>query len=681
MIFSRSLPLLALALFCSYLRCFAQFESGPEEEKRADATIDRVPEDFDYTELLESLECYRSHPLDLNSATANELGRLGFLSPLQISSLLRYRASNGPFIQIEELQAVEELDMETIAKLKLYTVVRERNSSAFKGQRPAGVEQSLALTFQEVLQRQKGFRSLDSSTAPSYAGSPLHALLRYKLTYQDRLTLSLLMEKDPGERTFARRAGGFDFCSAALQLQNLGPVKKLVVGDYSMKVGQGAALWTGFAAGKGSSPEYFVRQHGGMQLYSSANEAGFLRGASATMVWRKLDVTPFISRKRLDARLETDSAGAISGFTSLSNSGLHRTSAELNNRHSISENVYGMTVEWNDVSSRLGAVVYHDAMSVPPFPSPRLCDLFALRNRSVTNAALFYSSTWKNTCFFGEFAHTVHNGIATVNGIISALSKRLSLVLLQRLYQKNYYSFYCQSIREGGNGDAEAGFISGITLNGAKGSAFSIYTDLFRFPWLRYYADAPSQGHEILAIFSFPLSKSSNLSLRYRSKTAGENDQGQAEVRHVQDVRKQNLRLGLEFKSGSFLFRSRGEAVVYKKDCIKEIGSLLYQDVIFKPTRSRASFSARFAIFGSDSFNTAIYAMENSYLNLYSSSAYYDEGVRFYVNAKYKVGRFAELAARYAVSSYANADQIGSGLAVIDGHRKADLGVQLKLRL
>ena len=50
-------------------------------------------------------------PLDLNTATLEELQTLPEIGPLRAQSILDYRAQNGPFQSVEELTAVEGIGM------------------------------------------------------------------------------------------------------------------------------------------------------------------------------------------------------------------------------------------------------------------------------------------------------------------------------------------------------------------------------------------------------------------------------------------------------------------------------------------------------------------------------------------------------------------------------------------
>ena len=60
--------------------------------------------DDDFEAILNDLENLRLNPLDLNSCSRNDLGKLPFLSVFQINSFLEYRQEKGKLLSIYELQ-------------------------------------------------------------------------------------------------------------------------------------------------------------------------------------------------------------------------------------------------------------------------------------------------------------------------------------------------------------------------------------------------------------------------------------------------------------------------------------------------------------------------------------------------------------------------------------------------
>ena len=114
----KTLSLCALTL-CVSICSFAQ--TRPRPEINLDEFIQRVfpvqQENINYDDLYESLYQLYQNPIDLNTATNEELASIYVLSQLQIKNILEHRQQNGDFLSIYELQAVPNLDIETINRL------------------------------------------------------------------------------------------------------------------------------------------------------------------------------------------------------------------------------------------------------------------------------------------------------------------------------------------------------------------------------------------------------------------------------------------------------------------------------------------------------------------------------------------------------------------------------------
>jgi hypothetical protein len=77
-------------------------------------------ESIDLTDVVEQLNYYYDHPLNLNSATFEELQDLNLLSDIQINNLLLHIKQFGKFISIYEIQS---LNMELS---KGFSVIKQR---------------------------------------------------------------------------------------------------------------------------------------------------------------------------------------------------------------------------------------------------------------------------------------------------------------------------------------------------------------------------------------------------------------------------------------------------------------------------------------------------------------------------------------------------------------------------
>jgi len=655
----------------------AQRESDPLIETLLEMIAEDEQLDNDYSELSERLYFIKEHPYDLNTVTAEQLSELVFLSPLQADNLIRYRQENGPFTEIQELQLIDLFSWSLIERLLPFVFIGKPALLEKRGM-PQTSRLEWMTTYGRILENQKGYEATD--LVRHYEGASYRLVSRLRYYSGNRISAGLTMEKDAGERfSFGNGKYGFDFYSANVFVRGGRTVRKLAIGDYSLQFGQGVALWSGLGFGKGASISGIAKVQSGLKPYSSTNESGFFRGLAVTIGLRKTEFTPFVSFKRIDAAMVAADSLQSATISSIGTSGLHRTVSELSKRGSESQLVYGSVLQYENRGFRVGTLLYQTRFSKPVQESETLYRKFDFVGSALTNGSLYYNYTWKNTYSFAELSHSFGSGLAVIGGLMGSLSKQVSAIVLYRNYQQDYYSFFSQSVAEGSGVYNERGLYSGLHIRMNSRMEWSFYTDLFKFPWMRYRVDGPSLGKEILTQAIWSPNRETRLALRFRSVFKQQNDDIENAVNYLVPVEKENYRIDLSYKIGrTWTLRNRAELVRFQKDAERESGMMLYQDIIYKPLGGRFGGNCRFALFDTDGFDSRLYAFENDVLYSYAIPAYQDSGVRYYLNGRYRVGKSIDLWLRYAVTVYNGKDEIGSGPDLISGRSKSDIKFQVR---
>ena len=219
---------------------------------------------------------------------------------------------------------------------------------ADKGAESSGISVSLRSRLSLVLERSRGF---DESL---FLGSPVKSYQRMNMK-SGRFEGGLVLAKDAGERRVD------DFKSGYIRMANIGPLGKLVLGDYFIEEGEGIALWRGFDFGKGGGVVSSIKRSGrGIVPYRSSNENAFLRGAAAEFNLNRVLITLFYSRRSLSG--SRDSTGSVSLYTS----GIYRTAALASMRDAVRENLAGLRgrVLFGDLG-HAGITYYHARFSEP----------------------------------------------------------------------------------------------------------------------------------------------------------------------------------------------------------------------------------------------------------------------------------------------------------------------------
>lgn len=645
-----------------------------------ESLAENLPEDFDLSELQDRLLFYKKRPINLNKTTTEELNSLIFLSPLQISNLFTHLEKNGNLIDVLELQSIPNFDIETVQRLLPFVTLDQTDlvdKITWRNLRVLA-DNDLVVRMARLLEKPKGFTDLPGSR---YLGSQERFLWRYKYNYSNRVSASLIFEKDAGEYFFkGDKQFLFDFQTAHIAVYNTGRFKKIVVGDYSLQFGQGLTLWTGFSFGKAPDVASVAKKDIGLRAYTSANEYSFLRGAATTVsITKRIDFTPFVSFRNLDASLDLNENGE-SVLANLNETGYHRTATEIKNRNSVSQQIFGGVIQYQHKNLSVGAIGYHTKYDKAFITGTQLYRKYNFTGLSLTNIGLHYNYSYKNIYLFGEGAKSLNSGYGFLNGALISLSSKVSAVVLHRNYQKNYHNFFNQATAEASEAFNENGFYAGLNITPVKAWNFSIYADYFKFPWLKFRIDAPSDGYEYLAQLTYTPTKTFKAFLRYKSELKQQNTDLDAPINYLDDVKKESYRADVSWKlSKSLGFQNRVEVSQFKKgEPEAEFGYMIYQDISYTPNLSKLTGNLRVAYFNTASYNSRIYAYEDDVLYNFSFGMYSGKGFRNYLNLKYKLAKRIDVWARYALFIYQGVETVGSGLDEIKGNKKTDVKLQVR---
>lgn len=673
--------LILILLCCIKVNAQQNTQQDPVIKDIVESLAENLPDDYDLSELIDQLTLYRKHPIDLNKATPEELKTLVFLSPLQISNFFSHIKENGKLIDILELQSIDGFDLQTIQRLLPFTTLNaptEYEKLTLKNL-IALSDNDLILRYGQGVEKQKGYTDLPGT---KYLGSPNRFLTRYRYNFGTIISAALTFEKDAGEKFIGgAKQYPFDYLSGNISLSKLGKIKKLIVGDYAMQFGQGLTLWTGFAFSKGPDITSVARKDVGLRPYTSSNEYSYFRGLSSTInVIKNINFTPFVSFRKLDANISTNTNGELF-VSSINQSGYHRTQSEIDNKNSLNQQIFGGILQYNNNNLTVGAMAYQSEYNHPFTTSTQLYDQYSFTGKSLTNLGLHYNYTFQNIYFYGEAAKSLNGGFAYINGALISLSATVAAVVTHRNYDKNYHNFFSQGIAEASEAVNENGLYTGLNITPSKRWAFTIYGDYFKFPWLRFRVDAPSSGYEILSQATYTPSKMLKFQLRFKTENKQQNTDLAVPINYLDDVKRENYRAEVSWKLNKYLnLQNRVEVSQYKKGNIApEFGFVIYQDIDYSPLSTKLSASIRLAYFNTSSYNSRIYAYEDDVLYGFATGLYSGKGFRSYLNLKYNIRKRLDVWAKYAIYAYAGGLQTtGSGLDEINGNKKSDVKLQLR---
>ena len=641
---------------------------------------DGEPEDDSY---LQSLVQFRKNPLNLNTATKNDLEELKILSDLQIESLIRYRRLLGNFISIYELQAIPEWDIETIQKVLPY--VRAGNAMPFSTdlkQRFAEGEHSVLIRMQQILEKSDGFLRPDS-IANRYYGSRQHVFFRYKYIYRNLLQFGLTGDKDGGEQFFkGNQKSGFDFYSFHLFARKLGLIKSFALGDFTVNLGQGLIHWQSLAFKKSSDITAVKRQSDVLRPYNSSGEYNFLRGAGITIGKKNLDLTAFASVRKLDATFNADTSETNDDYiSSILNSGYHRTPNEVAKKNTITQTSFGGNISYKKDGFHLGVNAVAFKFSVPLVRNLQPYNQYAIQGKKWYNYSIDYSYTFRNLHFFGEAAMDKNNSKAFISGVLASLDPKVDASLVYRNIEKTYQTLYGNAFTESTLPTNEKGLFSGITIRPTSYVKINAYADVFSFPWLRYRVDAPTRGTEYLVQLTYTPNKQVEIYTRYKNENKAINLSGLSLATRPAYIRpRQNWRTQVSLHlNKEVMLRNRIEILWFdaRETDRSQQGFLTYIEAAYNPKGKHFSTNARLQYFETNGYDSRLYSFESDVLYSYSIPQFFGKGFRYYANINYDISKKMTVWLRWAQTIFASQTSIGSGLDKISGNKRSEVKMQV----
>ena len=649
--------------------------------------------DFDQAALYDDLLYFSQNPIDLNNTNREELGRLRFLSEMQIENLLYYMYKNKSMKTLYELQLVEGFFNQDIRNLLPFVTLGEVEKPkprklTFKDVFKWGKHEVL-FRLDRGLETKEGYRfdPEDEESSPSskldnkkYLGDPFYTSLRYRFRYRDRIQFSLTAEKDAGEKfTFkGPKNYGYDFYSASLQLNNFSVFKTIVVGDYRASFGQGLILRQENTFGKSSMVMNVTPTTSGLKRYSSTDEHNFFRGAGTTISFWKFNITAFYSYRKLDA----DTTG---GFFSRLNPdfGLHRTEREFSKKWNVTQHFVGGNVNFTHKNFSIGATAYHFWLDNTLIPTPSLYNVYYFSGKEQTAASLDYRLRWQRFFFFGETAMSDKLAFATINGIVVNPASGVAFTLVYRYFDRRYDVLFSNvGLAEGRQATNQEGLYFGAEVRPIKYWKFSAYADVYRYPWLKSGIDKPSIGFDYLFQADYAPARDLDMYVRFKYKRKERNltlDPAPP-IREIENFDKSSLRFNIAYRITPQL-KLRNIVELNYANSVKKghtWGFAVLQDLEYSFKKIPLSFNFRYAFIDTEDSDNAVYLYEKDILYAFSIPSFSDKKMRYYLNVKYDIPKWKlSFWLKFAQTYYFDTEAIGSSSTgkrdEIQGNTKSDI--------
>ena len=642
-------------------------------ENRANAG-DEETEDDTYWQDLEKLS---RNPLNLNTATAGDLKELGVLNDWQVENFLRYRSLFGKLIDLHELQAVPSWHPALIRRLMPFlTIAATFSANDGWRERLRNGTHTFLIRVSQVMQASKGFD--EGSTGIGYEGSPQKIFARYRYSYKNLLQFGWLGDKDAGESFFSgSQRQGFDFNSFHLFARKAGCIQALALGDFTVNMGQGLIHWQSLAFKKSGETMNIKRQSPVLHPYNSAGEFNFHRGAGITVRKRNIELTGFVSFRKLSAN-EIQDTLSRPVVSSIQTSGYHRTAAEISDKNVLSQFSYGANLSYKRPGWHAGinAVYYQYSMQIEKRDEPY--NLYAIKGNDWLNMSVDYSCTYRNIHFFGEAAVDRDLHTAFLNGCMISVDPKMDLSFVYRRIAKKYQAVNANAFTENTSPVNENGLYAGLSIRPVANWKLDAFADVYQFPWLKYLVDAPSYGKDFFLQLIYTPDKKLEWQTRItKSFRLANSPDNITAMNFLSAVHRTGWQTQLNYMmSPAFTCRSRLQVLWLKGDT-EENGYSLHIDGVYKPPMKPFSLSVRLQYFETTGYDSRLYAYENDVLYGHAIPALFGTGYRYYLIAQVKPAKAAAIGIRWAETIYTAQTTIGSGLDSISGSRKTELKLQV----
>lgn len=624
---------------------------------------------------LEELSNRLQEPVNLNSATREQLEQFPFLSDIQIEHLLAYIYIHGQMETIYELQLVEELDRQTIQYLLPFVCIKAiNNEPAFRWKtmlKDAGrYGKNEVLTRLDIpFYKRKGYEH-------TYLGPSVYNSVKYTFRYRDQLYAGGVAEKDAGEPFAAlHNSYGYDYYSFYLLLQNCGRLKSLAVGNYRLSFGQGLVMSTDYLMGKTIYASSFNNRSTGIKKHSSTDEYNYFRGVATTVaLTKRLSVSAFYSHRNMDG-VVTD--GEI---TSVYKTGLHRSRKEADKKNLLTSQLTGGNVSYQQNHIRLGITGVYYVFNRPYEPELTGYSKYNIHGNHFYNLGIDYAYRWRRFSFQGETA-IGKQGWASLNRLQYSPVQDIQFMLIHRFYSYDYWAMYAHSFGEGSTVQNEQGYYVGLETTPFSHWRFFVSFDLFSFPWKKYRINKPSRGTDGLIQATFTPRTNLSMYLKYRYKQKERDLTGSKgtltlPIFHHQLRYRLNYSLNDVFSSRTTLdynhFHSQDRAATKGYQVTQMISSQLPWTRLFADVQG--------SYFCTDDYDSRVYVSEKGLLYTFYTPSFQGRGFRCAVRLRYELNKHWLFITKFGETIYLNRNEIGSGNDLIYGNKRADIQMQLRIK-
>lgn len=629
-------------------------------------------EPIDWTQELEELSERIRQPININTATKEQLEQFPFLSDVQIENILAYVYIHGQMQMLYELQLVEGMDRLTIEYLLPFVCAKpvDNTQALFQWKHVFKYGKQELLTRVDIpFYTRKGYEK-------TYLGPSLYHSLRYGFRYREQLHVGFSAEKDPGEPLGAlHNKQGYDYYSFYLLIRDINRLKTLALGNYRLSFGQGLVVSTDQLMGKTAYSSSFTFRREGIRKHSSTDEFNYFRGiAAAVALNQQFTLSGFYSHRSLDGVVEN---GAI---TSIYKTGLHRSAKEAEKKNQLTLQLSGGNLTYQMNRLKIGITGIYYVMNRPYEPLLKTYAKYNLHGNNFFNASIDYAYRWRQFSVQGEAA-VGKSGFATLNRLQYAPAQGYQLLLVHRYYAHDYWAMFARSFGESSSVQNENGWYLAAEASPIRHWKFFASIDLFSSPWWRYRISKPSQGVDGLLQTTFTPQRNLDMYISYRYKQK-ERDVTGTKGEVTLPTYHHRLRYRLNYSPTDVLsFRTTLDYThFHSQESTASQGYQLSQMASYQLLWLPLKLFLQGSYFHTDDYDSRVYVSERGLIYSLYVPSFQGRGIRLAAHLRYDINSHWMFIGKLGQTIYYDRHEIGSGYDLIRGNKKLDLQMQLRLK-
>ena len=359
--------------------------------------IFKTDQEIDFELILEDLELLKAHPLDINSATVEDLSQIPFLALNTIIKIIEYRERHGPLKALDELLKIPGFDKLLLDIIRSYVTVGFKKVEVKKFAARARLQTELPM---------------EEQSSEYYSRTDLLI---------GQYGVHMVTEKDPYERAL------LDHYAIGLLVDE--GKRKFALGSYNLDLGAGVVLSSVGSFFRGIDFRIMMNERGLVPYTSVIENGGFFGAAFSDSFF--VDFTLFYSNQKLDGRIDS------SGFArSVDESGEHVDSLSMTRKNRINEEIFGYDLRYRKldmlVSSRAYFCHYDPAFAAVDSVAKFYGDDFFI-------GSVEFKYIGESFVIFSEVARSWKNQIGGLFGF-SAVFPYIDFTLAGKYFPGGFYS-------------------------------------------------------------------------------------------------------------------------------------------------------------------------------------------------------------------------------------------------